>query len=91
MHTIRCRRHDRTFRYVACKVGTCFEPLPHWFQPLIAYGKLKPVDQGISVLTITGNWRLVREGNYVVLQENGDLWAVEAEDFLRTWYVYPQV
>lgn len=86
MDIIRCRRHDRTHRYVAACIGGLFDPLPHWFEPLQEAGRIKAVEEGFSVLTITGNWRLVREGGYVVYQEDGTLWVLSAEDFGRTFY-----
>lgn len=90
MDVQRFRKHSRPgVRYVAWQVGTALDPYPDWVADLIKAGRAKDTDHGLQVQTITGNWRRVDEGQWVVLEETPGptwIWEMNAEDFSRMFY-----
>lgn len=82
MDVRRFRHHARgDTRYVAWQVGGIFDPAPHWLHGLVAAEKARFVDEGLSVQTITGVWRVVPEGCWVVYQEGGNVWEMNDDAF----------
>lgn len=90
------KRADLPYRYIAARLGGAFDPLPSWFQLLHNTGMLRYDDEhNVEVLTVTGVWRMVEQGDWVVLQQAGShngvrvvgaiVWHVEHEDFVKTW------
>ena len=90
------KRRDRDFQYIAARLGSLFDPLPSWFRLVEETGMLRyDSERNVEVRTITGAWRTVEQGDWVVLQRGGDsngigfaganIWHVEHEDFIKTW------
>lgn len=88
MDVQRFRRHDRPHKYIAFQYGGAFGTLPHWFQELVAKGLGKETDEGVKVKTITGQWRLPMPNDWVVVQDNWDVYEMSDEDFRRNFYGY---
>lgn len=87
----RYRRHDKPgVRYVAWQVGGLFDSYPDWVGELVQTSRIKPTDTGFDVLTITGNWRGVSQGDWLVLEEKPDshhwLWEMDTEAFTTNFY-----
>lgn len=87
----RYRRHDRPgVRYVAWQVGGMMDPYPDWVCDLLKDARMREDDFfGLSVLTITGDWRRVSQGDWVVLQEARPsclLWEMDTEAFTNNFY-----
>lgn len=83
----RFRRHDRPgVKYIAHQVGGLLDPLPQWFQELVAKGVAKDGEDCPSVKTITGDWRRVAQGGWIVYQQNGWLWELADADFNNLFY-----
>lgn len=82
----RFKRADRPYQYIAARLGGPFDPLPSWFQLLEKTGTLRyDSEHNVEVRTITGNWRTVEQGDWVVLQKGGDIYHVAHEDFIKLW------
>lgn len=92
----RFKRIDRPHEYIAARLGGPFDPLPSWFPLLEKTGTLRYDDErNVHVRTITGAWRMVEQGDWVVLQRGGDsgsigfdkpnIYHVEHEDFIKLW------
>lgn len=82
----RFKRRDRDFQYIAARVDCLLGPLPSWFRIVEETGMLRyDSERNVEVRTITGVWRTVEQGDWVVLQRGGDLYHVEHEDFIKTW------
>lgn len=92
----RFRRTDRPYQYIAARMGGPFDPLPSWFNALQQNGTLRyDSEHNVEVRTITGVWRTVEQGNWVVLQrasiggpvgfDKANIWLVEHEDFIKLW------
>lgn len=80
------KRADRPHKYIAARLGSFVDPLPSWFHLLEKTGTLRFDDErNIEVRTITGNWRTVEQGDWVVLQQGGDVYLLEHEDFINLW------
>lgn len=90
------RRADRPFQYIAARLGGPFDPLPDWFPLLQQTGNLRyDSEHNVEVRTITGAWRNVEQGDWVVLQradpkagvgfDQCAVWHVEHEDFIKLW------
>lgn len=80
------RRADKPFQYIAARLGGVFDPLPYWFRLVEENGMLRyDSEHNIEVRTITGVWRTVEQGDWVVLQRGGNIWHVEHEDFIKGW------
>lgn len=80
------RKIDRTAKYIAANVPGVFDPIPSWFELLVQEGTLRYNNDGmIEVKVITGAWQLANSGEVVVLQQGGDVYLVEQEDFARLW------
>jgi hypothetical protein len=83
----RYRRRDRPgVKYVAFQVGGLLDPLPHWFHEVVEKGQARIEDDCLAVLTITGHWRKVREGGWIILQQNYWLWEMDAATMDRLFY-----
>lgn len=96
MTVSRFKRADRPYQYIAARMGGTFDLLPSWFQLLEKTGTLRyDSEHNVEVQTITGNWRTVEQGDWVVLQKGGDsasigfdkpnIFHVEHEDFIKLW------
>lgn len=97
MTSLLCRKHGHSARFIAFRVGGVFDTLPSWFNDLVSAGRAKVLDFGVSVRTITGNWRQVQEGGYIVFEEpnpndqwgnvHGNIWEMSASDFSNNFNV----
>lgn len=86
MSVLRFKRADRPYQYIAARLGGAFDPLPSWFQLLEKTGTLRyDSEHNVEVRTITGNWRTVEQGDWVVLQRGGDVYHIDHEDFIKLW------
>jgi len=90
------KRADRPYKYIAARLGSPFDPLPSWFHLLEKTCTLRYDDErNVEVRTITGNWRTVEQGDWVVLQQGGNVdhvgfdkpnvFHVQHEDFIKLW------
>lgn len=86
MDVQRFKRHDRHHKYVAFQLGGPFDSLPHWFEELVSKGKAQYTETGIKVLSITGQWRVPFQGDWIVVQDNWDVYEMNNEDFRRNFY-----
>lgn len=86
MDVQRYSKHDRPHKYVAFQLGSAFDPSPSWFNDLVAKGCAKVDDAGVKVLTITGQFRLVSEGDWIVYCNDGTVWEMAPEDFHKLFY-----
>lgn len=90
------KRQDRDLQYIAARLDCPWAPLPSWFRLVEETGMLRyDSERNVEVRTITGAWRTVEQGDWVVLQRGGgcastgldkpNIWHVEHEDFIKTW------
>lgn len=90
MHPQRYRRRDKPgVKYVAFQVGGLLDPLPQWFLDEVAKGEARIDDDCLAVHTITGDWRKVRQGGWIVLQDNYWLWEMNSQSFDQLFYKVP--
>jgi len=86
MTVSRYRRRGYDHKYVAFQLGGPFDPLPSWFQDLESAGRVKILETSVMVHTITGNWREVAQGGWIVYQSDGSLWEMNDAAFTELFY-----
>lgn len=80
------RKVGRTAKYIAAPVPGVFDSIPSWFALLVEEGTLRYSKDGmIEIKLITGVWQTAHQGEVIVLQQGGDVYLVEQEDFARLW------
>lgn len=80
------RKVGRTAKYLAAPVPGVFDAYPSWFAVLIEAGSLRTDDDGMLwAKLITGAWEPAYQGQMVVLQQGGDVYLVDVEDFNKLW------